>query len=122
MPRPVLVPLAVWLLLRDPRLRLPTLALVIAHFVAAAAMGLLDDWIRTAVIYASTNQIGIGPSRVLGIAGLLIGIPIATWLAWRGRMGWAGLAMSGYLLPQYLLVLLFESRPPEARAATDTNR
>jgi hypothetical protein len=53
----------------------------------------------------------LGPTRFLGMAWLIIGVPLAAWLTWKGRVGWAGLAMSPYVPPVYLMLLLFELRP-----------
>jgi len=51
-----------------------------------------------------------GPPAWLGSAWLLIGVPLGAWLTWRGRVGWAGLAISPYWLMPYYLMLLLELR------------
>lgn len=56
------------------------------------------------------------PTRLIGVVWLLIGVPLAAWLTWKGRVGIAGLAMTPYLLPPYLLMLLWDlmtPRPPD---------
>ena len=39
---------------------------------------------------------------------MVIGLPLAAWLTWKGRLGLASLAASPYWLPYYLLMLLLE--------------
>lgn len=111
MPRPILIPLGLWLVWRDPTLRTPVVTVFVGHAAAVLMTGYFDDWVAAAIAYGSTNQVGIGLARVFGTWGLVVGIPLATWLTLRGRVGWAGIAMSGYLLPQYLLILLVEAGP-----------
>jgi hypothetical protein len=45
----------------------------------------------------------LGPSRWLGYWWLLAGVPLGAWLYWRGKVGWAGLAISPYVWSYYLL-------------------
>jgi hypothetical protein len=49
-----------------------------------------------------------GPSRFIGLWWMAIGIPLAAWLTWKGRIGFAAMAISPYWLGYYLLVLLWE--------------
>lgn len=37
-----------------------------------------------------------------------IGLALAAWLTWKGRLGYASLAASPYWLPYYLLFALLE--------------
>lgn len=50
----------------------------------------------------------IGPTGWLGIGWRAIGVMLGAWLLWRGRVGWAGLAWSTYLVPHNLLMPLAE--------------
>jgi hypothetical protein len=63
-------------------------------------------------LFASTEMVGsifnVGPTAVIGLWWLLLGIPVGTWLFVRGRVGLAGLAISPYLLPYYLMVALLD--------------
>ena len=43
-----------------------------------------------------------------GPAWLVVGISLAAWLTVRNHPGWAGLAISPYLVPQYLLILVLD--------------
>ena len=54
------------------------------------------------------SDFNIGPSRLVGAWWLVVGIPLAAWLTWRGRVGLAGLALSLYVLPYYLLMLILD--------------
>lgn len=107
MPRPLMAPLAVWLLWRDRSLWLPFGALLGAHAVAVLASGLASEWIGAMLAYR-------GPAEGIGVP-LLLGLPLAAWLTWRGRVGWAGLAISPYLLPQYLVWPLLDQRCTRTR-------
>jgi hypothetical protein len=112
-PRPIMLPLALWLLWKRPGLRAPFIGLAIGLGLATLATGLAGEWISTLLGSAtSTGQwssggagwdFNIGPSRWLGAWWLLAGIPLAAWLTWKGRVGLASLAVSPYLLPYYLL-------------------
>lgn len=114
-PRPILLPLAVWLLWRRPDLRLPFLAIFVAHALAVLASGYALPWIETMLSYDPLwPGISAGPSVLFGRWWLFLGTPIAVWLTWRGRIGWAGLAVSPHLTPQYLIWPLLDLVPKEA--------
>ncbi len=112
-PRPWVLPAVFWLLRTQPQLRWPGVAIGCAGLASALATGWAGEWI--VVLMGSGNEISsawnFGPSRLVGIAWLVIGVPLAAWLAWRGHVGFAGLAFSPYLFAQYYLVLLWEARP-----------
>jgi hypothetical protein len=119
MPRPLLLPIAAWLLWKSPDLRLPFAALVVMHFAAVLLTGWADEWIRQLV--ASTDEVdsiwNLGPSRLIGLWWLVAGVPLAVWLTIRGRLGLASLAVSPYLLPYYLLFGLLDIERPRQHAA-----
>ena len=116
MPRPVQVPLAAWLLWRVSGLRLPFAVLFAGHAVAVVASGYASAWFEAVQTYGSTGAMlnTIGPPRWLGPAWLAVGIPLGAWLWWRGRLGLAGLAISPYWLPGYLLMWMIELVPRRA--------
>jgi hypothetical protein len=121
-PRPLLLPIAGWLLWRRADLRVPFLAMFAVHAIAVLITGWGIDWMNQLV--ASTDEIhsiwNLGPSRVIGLWWLLAGVPLALWLTLRGRVGLASLAVSPYLLPYYFLFALLDL--PGARPTWDAVR
>lgn len=113
-PRPLMLPIAAWLLWRQAWLRWPFVAMFVIHAALVVVSGWGGAWIGQ--LFASTEEIGsafnIGPTAVVGLWWLLLGIPLGAWLLWRGRVGLAGLAISPYLLPYYLMTALLDL--PEA--------
>ena len=114
MPRPVQFPLAAWLLWKRPDVRLPFLAMVAVSGIVLGVTGYAVDWLNALVALAGrygTPEVNLGPTRVFGAGWLIVGVPLAAWLAIQGRVGWAGMALSPYLVPQYLLAILWELSP-----------
>lgn len=113
MPRPLMLPVLVWLLWKRPNLRLGFAVLVVVHGVAVLATGLGPDWVARLV--ASSSELrhvnNLAPSRFIGAAWIPVGFAIAGWLTWRGRLGLASLAASPYVFPYYLLMLILELIP-----------
>lgn len=108
-PRPLMLPLAAWLLWNRPDLRLPFVAMFAVHAVAVVATGWGPAWM--ADLMAASRDVGlpanIAPSRIIGVGPwLAIGIPIAAWLTWRDRPEWAGVFVQPYLIGYYLLLPL----------------
>lgn len=119
-PRPLMLPVAAWLLWKHPHWRLPTLGLVAASAALVALSGWGPEWIGflSSIGQHFDSPNNLGPTRLLGAGWLVVGVPLATWLTWKGRLGWASVAASyPYLLPYYLVMLLLEGgpRPPAAR-------
>ncbi len=111
-PRPLMAPVALWLLWKRPELRPPVVAMAIVSVAAAAATGLLPAWLD--ILRASTgelpNDYNIAPSRWIGSVWIVVGLPLAALAMWRGRLGLASLLASPYLLPYYLLFGVLELR------------
>lgn len=121
MPRPVQLPLALWLLWNRPHVRLPVALMVAVTLAVAIASGYLVDWVGALFAIGRTNDVhfaNLSPTRLVGPAWLVVGLPLAAWLTVKGRVGLAGLAISPYLLPGYLLVLLWEWIEPPRRLLT----
>lgn len=111
MPRPLMVPLAIWLLWHDRSLWRPFAALFLVHAVLVLGSGYAVPWLEAMFTYDLAPGITIGPTAWLGRWWLLAGIPLAAWLTWRGHIGWASLAVTPYITPQYPLVVLWELAP-----------
>jgi hypothetical protein len=115
MPRPFMLPLAAFLIWKDRHLWWPIAAVFVAHAIAVAWSGWGPAWV-VELLGTSRSAAEIfgnfGPTRVFGPAWLLVGAPLAAWLTVRGRVGFAGLALSPYILaPYYLMGLLELVRP-----------
>lgn len=111
-PRPPFLPALLWLLWKHPTWRMPFAGLLVASGFAVLASGWGSEWLGALMSgpgYTGGDR-DFGPTRVLGYSWLLVGIPLSVWLTYRGRVGWAGLAVSPYVTPQYLMVLLLETR------------
>lgn len=122
-PRPVQLPLALWLLWKRPDVRMPFAALATVTVVFAIASGYLVDWLGALVAIGRTNDIhfaNLSPTKWFGPAWLIVGVPLGAWLTLKGNVGLAGLVISPYILPTYPLVLLWEwiGRPTSAGDAS----
>ena len=112
-PRPLTLPLAAWLLWKRPAWRLPAALVVLGVMASTAALGYGSAWADALTRSAGDvrNVFNLGPTGFIGPAWLLVGIPLGVWLTFRGRLGWASLAISPYLLPYYYLMLGLEVAP-----------
>ena len=108
MPRPIQVPLAAYLLWNRSDLRIPFAAMVAVSAAVTVASGYAPDWLAALSSFGGESRDHMGPTRFIGSAWFLVGVPLAIWLTVKGRFGWAGLALSPYVLPQYLLTILWE--------------
>jgi hypothetical protein len=118
-PRPLMMPVAAWLLWQHPEWRMRFIAMVAVSAIAVALTGWSPEWI--AALLASTDEmtsaLNFGPSRLIGVAWIPIGIAIAALLTWRGRLGLASVAASPYWLPYYLVFALLELLPARRAVA-----
>lgn len=124
MPRPLMLPLAAWLLWHNRSLLVPVGIVGAVVGGATLASGQAGEWV--AAVMAHGDPIGnFAPSFLVGTwAWLAVGIPLGVWLTLRGHVGWAGLAVSPYWLAYYLLVPLWEVGPRSGsyRGAMDRKR
>jgi hypothetical protein len=122
-PRPLMLPLAVWLLWQRPGARLPFLAFFVAHGLLVAWLGYAQDWFAalTDVNAELVNAYNFGPSRFIGAWWIPIGLVLAAWLTWRGNLGLASLAISPYWLPYYFLMLILEVDGPARQTIATTS-
>lgn len=111
-PRPLVLPIAAWLLWRQPSLRVPFVVMFIVHAGLVLLSGWGDEWIARLV--TSTDEIGsafnVGPTALFGPWWFLLGIPLGAWLFWRGWVGLSGLAVTPYVLPYYLMLGLLRAK------------
>ena len=123
-PRPLAFPVVGYLLWRRREARLPFATVVLLHLALAASTGWLLEWIQ--VLAGSglelNNVYNLAPSRWLGMAWIIAGLTIAVWLTSRQRLGWASLAASPYLFPQYLMMGLLELNTPQPDPPRQTSR
>lgn len=110
-PRPIMLPLLAWILWQRPTWRLPFVGIAAVGLLTALPTGYLPEWIGS-LFKSGADEIGndfnLSPSQFLGAAWLVIGVPLAAWLTIRGRLGWASMAISPYLLPYWVQMLGLE--------------
>lgn len=109
-PRPLMIPLAAWILWKRPEWRVPVAGLVAGYSVLTLATG--EGFAFLASLVHAGDMVAFaynwGPSQFVGAWWMLVGVPLAGWLTYRGHVGWAGLAVSPYVLPYYVLILGWE--------------
>jgi uncharacterized membrane protein len=111
MPRPLMLPVMIWLLWHERWSWRWFAGLFGINFALVLASGHAAEWLGR---LAETSQAEILrpfnwlPSRWIGLAWVPIGLALAAVLTMRGRLGLASLAASPYLLSYYWLVLLWE--------------
>lgn len=112
-PRPLMVPLLVWLLWHRPGWRVPFAVALLVHAGVVVLLGWHDEWIGRLLVSDLDiwNPMNIGPSRMVGAFWVPVGVLLAVILTWKGHLGWASLAISPYWLPPYLLMLVLEWPP-----------
>lgn len=111
MPRPIQLPLFVWILWRQKEARRRAVWIFLLHGVAVLLTGYGDDWVRALFAMGESqfaSGVNWGPTRIIGAWWLPFGAVLAAVLTLKGKVGLAGLAMSPYIFPQYLLVALWE--------------
>jgi hypothetical protein len=117
MPRPLMLPVAAWLLWRHSDLRVPFVIVTVAYLSALPALD--PQWAWFGKLLTSGNDVGnsynVGPSAMIGAVWVPIGAVLAVILTWKGRLGLASLAASPYWLPYYMLMGLLEL--PDSRKA-----
>jgi hypothetical protein len=123
-PRPLMLPLAGWLLWQRPAWRVPFALMFIGHALVVVASGYAPEWSAALLTVGPelTSDFNFGPSALIGALWIPIGAALAVWLTWRGRLGLASLAASPYWLPYYFLMLLVEFRTAGETAAEPSAR
>jgi len=124
-PRPIMVPLLAWILWQRPGWRLPFVGIAAVGLLTALPTGYLPEWLGS-LFRSGADEIGndfnLSPSQFIGAWWLVIGVPLAAWLTFRGRIGWATMAISPYLLPYYVQMLGLELVRPRYPDSVATSR
>jgi hypothetical protein len=117
-PRPFMVPIALLLIWKRPRLRLPFASMFVIHGLLVALTGWGPAWLASLLRGGDdlTGHANLGPSALIGPLWIPIGLVLAGILLWRGRLGLASIAASPYWLPPYLLMVLLDLRGRSAKA------
>ena len=120
-PRPLMMPVVVWLLWRRPESRPIFAAVLVANIVGLAWTGEALAWMGALLASGGTitSFYDVGPSRIIGPWWLPIGLALGAWLTWKGRLGLASLAVSPYVWPYYLVMALLELRRGGAEVIRD---
>lgn len=110
-PRPLMLPVLVWLLVRRPGTR-PWFALLVLSVVGlSVATGQMGGWAER-LVATGQNELSsiwnIGPSKLIGAFWIPIGVTLAAALAWRGWLGMASIVIAPYLFPYYMLMGLID--------------
>lgn len=118
MPRPIMVPVALWLLWRRPEWRVPFAAMFVVHAGLVAWTGLADEWLPALLAAGDMldHPLNFGASRVIGMIWIPIGLALASWLLWRGRIGLASIMASPYLIPYYWMFAMLDLVPQQHAA------
>jgi hypothetical protein len=117
-PRPLMLPLVAWILWQHRVWRVPFVGMLTVAAIATLLTGQAGDWLRVLLASAeeTSSVLNFGPSRVIGILWLPIGLVLAAVLLWRRRIGLASLVASPYWLPYYFVVLLWDALPGQRRS------
>ncbi len=112
-PRPLMLPVAVWLLWKHAEWRGRFGLMFLAHAAAVALSGWGPAWFMALATSSEemASALNFGPSRLIGWLWVPIGLAIAAFLTVRGRLGLASIAASPYWLPYYLAFGLLELLP-----------
>ena len=108
-PRPLIVPIVMWLLWSHRQWLIPFAAGLVASIGFALVTGHLDRWTEVLLTTGAselTASYNVGPTAIVGFGWMLAAVPLAGFALWRGRPATAGLLLQPYWLPYYLLMPL----------------
>jgi hypothetical protein len=110
MPRPFVAPLTAWLLWKRPETRVWFVAIFVVHAVLVMGSGLADEWVLRLMASASEihHPANLAPTALVGMAWMVVGIPMAIWVTYRGRLGLASLLAQPYWFAYYFLMLALD--------------
>lgn len=104
-PRPLMAPVLVWLLWKRRGFRMPALIGAAVGLATLSYPGFVAALMSSSRVDSVDN---LSPSAWIGWLWVPIGLVAGAWLTSRGRLGWAALACSPYVLPYYLVALVWE--------------
>jgi len=109
-PRPLMLPLLLWLAWHRSVARWLIAVAAFGVVVVSLAMNQLGPWIQRLAEIGTPPTFNLAPSALIGGWWLLLALPLAAWLMMRGRLGLASVAASPYVHLYYLVFLLLEFR------------
>ena len=111
-PRPLMLPVLAWLLWKRRSARLWFLAISVLVVGLALVSGQWAGWVDRMIITGRdelSTVWNIGPSRLLDLLWIPLGLSLAIGLAWKGWLGMASIVISPYLFPYYMLMGLLDT-------------
>lgn len=111
-PKPIMLPVLIWLLWKRPETRAWFAGLVILNVALVALSGYGPEWAASFLRAGDDlgNRADFGPAKLIGAAWVPIGLALAGWFTWKGRLGLASICACPYWLLHYLLFGLLEVR------------
>jgi hypothetical protein len=123
-PRPLYIPVLIWVWMRQPEMRKPLILVAAIVAVLTVATGYAPSWL--AMLASSTNEItnptNLAPSRFIGMAWAPVGIAAGLVALRRGRVGLASLLFSPYWLPYYFVMILLDLKVGDRTTIVDALR
>lgn len=108
-PRPLMLPVMVWLLWRVPWTRWAFLVVATIEALLVWLTGYGQAWLGALLSRGGddiASRMDFGPAHLIGTLWVPLGLLLAAYFTWRGRLGLASIAASPYWLPHYLLMAL----------------
>jgi hypothetical protein len=124
-PRPLYVPLLVWIWLAHPRWRVPIGAVALLSLVGAFATGWADEWLRVLATTSESEAANVNnfaPSAFLGVLWVVLAWPLAVIAYRRGWIGLSSVLASPYWLPYYFVFLILDAHRWKALLAVTFGR
>ena len=111
-PRPLYIPILLWLWLRESQHRRFMVGAAVVVGALTLATGHAGSWLEILLRSGQdiVNTTNMAPSRLIGYAWVPIGICGAVWAFRRGWVGVASLFASPYWLPYYFVMVLLDLR------------
>jgi hypothetical protein len=119
-PRPLYIPILLWLWFKEPRFRRLMLGTAMVIALLTIATGFAWSWLQVLAQSGDeiANTLNMAPSRFIGYAWVPFGIAGMVWALRRGRIGLASLLASPYWLPYYFVMVLLDLREPAPHLAS----